>query len=195
MLHLAVLGSTKGTSLQPIIDAIASNELDAVIDIVISNKADAYIIERAKQHEINTVCIPKEGQSREEYDQELVNKLSSYPIDAVLLIGWMRILSPIFVQAHAGKIMNVHPSLLPKFAGGMDMNVHQAVLDAGEKETGCTIHLVDEGVDTGKILIQKKCSIEHNETAESLKKKVQALEGQACIELLKRYEGKVQAAE
>lgn len=195
MLHLAVLGSTKGTSLQPIIDAIASNELDAVIDIVISNKADAYIIERAKQHEINTVCIPKEGQSREEYDQELVNKLSSYPIDAVLLIGWMRILSPIFVQAHAGKIMNVHPSLLPKFAGGMDMNVHQAVLDAGEKETGCTIHLVDEGVDTGKILIQKKCSIEHNETAESLKKKVQALEGQAFIELLKRYEGKVQAAE
>jgi len=105
----------------------------------------------------------------------------------ILLIGYMRILSPTFTTKYKNKILNVHPSLLPKFAGGMDTNVHEEVLKAGEKETGCTIHLVDEGVDTGKIILQKSYQIKSADTPETLKQKVQKLEGEAFIEVIKNY--------
>ncbi len=184
-IHLAILGSTRGTNLQAIIDAIAEKKLNAYIDIVISNKADAYILERTKQHGLRVVFIDSRNKSREQFDQEVLNELKKYHIDLVLLIGYMRILSPTFVQTYRNKILNVHPSLLPAFAGGMDMNVHEEVLKSGVTETGCTIHLVDDGVDTGKILLQKKCTVEPGDTAESLKDKVQQLEGEAWIEILK----------
>lgn len=187
--RLAILGSTRGTDLQAIIDAIKSGELNASIEIVISNKKDAYILERAKQHGLTAVYVPAtKDETREQYDQKLIAKLTNYPIDLVLLIGWMRILSPVFISAYRGKILNVHPSLLPKFAGGMDLNVHKEVLKAEETETGCTIHLVDETVDGGKILLQKKCAIDPNETAENLKEKVQKLEGEAFVEVIKNWE-------
>jgi phosphoribosylglycinamide formyltransferase 1 len=187
-LSIAILGSTKGTTLQPIIDTIELQNLAARIELVVSNKCDAPILHRAKKHGIPTACVKRHGKSRLEYDTEIIARLSACPsqIDLILLIGWMRILSPLFIQAFKGRIVNVHPSLLPKFAGGMDVDVHQAVLDAGETESGCTLHLVDEGVDTGKILIQKKYTIKPNETPDSLKKNVQALEGQAFVELLSK---------
>lgn len=188
-IKLAILGSTRGTDLQAIIDAIESGELNASIEIVISNKKDAYILERAKNHNLPAVYVPaKKEETREEYDQKLINQLTNYPIDLILLIGYMRIVSPLFINAYRGKIINVHPSLLPKFAGGMDLNVHEEVLKAGEKETGCTIHLVNETVDGGKILLQKKCAIEPGETVGSLKAKVQKLEGEAFIEVIKMYQ-------
>ncbi len=187
-LHLAILGSTMGTDMQAIIDAIEKKELDAKIDIVISNKPDAYILERAKKHNLKTLFIDNKNKTREEFDEEVLVELKKYPIDLIILIGYMRILSPAFVRAFPNRILNVHPSLLPAFAGGMDMNVHEKVIKTGMKETGCTIHLVDEGVDTGKILMQKKCSVEPNDTAETLKIKVQKLEREAFVEVLKKFE-------
>lgn len=188
MLHLAVLGSTRGTDLEVILQAIKNKQLDATIDIVISNKADAYILERAKKYGVQTKYIDSTDQSREEYDHKVLRELTQYPIDLILLIGYMRILSGEFVRLYPHKIVNVHPSLLPLFAGGMDANVHEKVLKSGVKETGCTIHYVDEGIDTGEIIMQKKCLIDDNETVESLKNKVQTLEGEAFIEFLKNYE-------
>jgi phosphoribosylglycinamide formyltransferase-1 len=185
--HLAVLGSTNGTDLVAIYDAIASKKLDAVIDIVISNKPTAGILEKAKNWGLNYQYV-EPIKNREEYDQKIIAELKKYPIDLILLIGYMRILSPVFVRAFPNRIMNVHPSLLPAFAGGMDANVHEEVLKSGVKETGCTIHFVDESVDGGPIIIQKKCAVEPNETVETLKNKVQKLEGKAFIEAIQNFQ-------
>jgi len=184
MIHLAILGSTNGTDMIAIHEAIKSGSLNAQIDIVISNKKDAGILQKAKDWKVNYLFI-EQVKDRAEYDSKILEELKKYQIDLILLIGYMRILSPILINAFKGKILNVHPSLLPKFAGGMDTNVHEEVLKAGEKETGCTIHLVDEGVDTGKIILQKKCKVELDDTTETLKQKVQKLEGEAFIEVIK----------
>ena len=153
MLKLAILASTKATDMQAVIDAIEQKRLNAAISIVISNKADAYALERAKKHNINAVFIEPKGKDKETYDKEISKVLDDNKIDLILLIGYMRYLSPWFVNKYRWRVMNIHPGLLPKFAGGMDKNVHQAVLDAGEKVTGCTLHFVDEGADTGPIIL------------------------------------------
>lgn len=186
-LHIAVLGSTRGTDLQVIIDATTQGTLAVSIDIIISDKPDAYILTRARDHGIPAFFIDPKGKSRTEFDAELISVLEEYPIDAIVLIGYMRILSTQFIDRYKDRILNVHPSLLPAFSGGMDMNVHEAVLKSGIKETGCTVHLVDEGVDTGKILLQKKCAVLPNDTPESLKTRVQALEGEALVEILQIF--------
>ncbi len=111
--------------------------------------------------------------------------LQNYGVELVLLIGFMRILSVEFCQEWRDRILNVHPSLLPKYAGGMDTNVHAEVIKNGDAETGCTIHFVTEEVDAGPILSQKKCTVTPEDTVESLKTKVQALEGEAFIEAIK----------
>ena len=186
-LHLAILGSTRGTNLQAIIEAIAGKKLNAQIDVVISNKADAHILKRAEDVGIRTVFIDGTTKTREQFDQAALGILQAYPIDLVLLIGYMRILSPSFVRAYPNKILNVHPSLLPAFAGGMDLNVHEEVIKSAVTETGCTIHLVDEGVDTGKVLLQKKCVVLPSDTPETLKEKVQRLEGEAWVKVLQNF--------
>ncbi len=189
-IKLAVLGSTRGSDLQYIIDAIENGTLDASIEVVISNKEQAYILERARQHNLEAVYIPQK-ETREEFDREVMKILDEKNVGLVLLIGYMRFISPEFVDAWRNRIINVHPSLLPKFAAGMDKNVHQAVLDAGEKETGMTIHFVDEGADTGEIILQKKCAVEPGDTADTLKEKVQKLEGDGFIEVIQGFiEGK-----
>ena len=184
-IKLAILGSTRGTDMQSIIDAIKANELAASIEIVISNKSDAYILERAKKYNIKTFFIDPKGKTREKFDQKIMKELDEKQVDLILLIGYMRILSAPFVQHYKNKILNIHPSLLPTFAGGMDIDVHEKVLKSGVKETGCTVHFVDEGVDTGKILIQKTCAVEVNETVETLKAKVQKLEGEALVQTIR----------
>lgn len=186
-MKIAVLGSTRGTSLQPIIDTIERGELDASIQLAISNKTDAYILERARNCGLPALYLDSAGKTREEFDALMANELRARQIDLVLLIGWMRLLSPSFVEEWSGRVWNVHPSLLPAFAGLMDLEVHKAVLAAGARETGCTIHEVDEGTDTGPIILQKKCPVEVGDTPETLKAKVQALEGEAFIEAIKNY--------
>ena len=191
-LKLGVLASTRGTDLQAIIDAIESGRLDAEIAIVISNKKDAYALERARKHGIEELFIDPSGKTREEFDRVVSKELGARGVELIALIGYMRYLSRWFVNKYKNKIMNVHPSLLPAFAGGMDLNVHKAVLDRGCKVSGCTIHFVDEGADTGPIIIQKPASIEENETVDTLRDKVQELEKQAFVEAIQLFgEGKL----
>ncbi|MBR9699652.1 phosphoribosylglycinamide formyltransferase [Candidatus Woesearchaeota archaeon] len=190
IIKLAVLGSTSGTDLQYIIDKIEIKELDASIECVISNRQDAYILERAKKHNLEAVFIDAKGKSREEFDQEVMKLLDEKGVELVLLIGYMRFISKEFVDRWRNRVMNVHPSLLPKYAGGMDKSVHQVVLDNKEKETGMTIHFVDEGADTGPIVIQKRCEITPEETVDTLKAKVQKLEGEGFIEAINLFKDK-----
>lgn len=183
MINIAVMGSTKGTDLQPIIDAVESKKLtDVQISVVISNKKDAYILERAKKHGLEAVFIDSKDKSREDFDNEVDKILQEKKIGLVLLIGYMKIMSPGFVQKWLNKVMNIHPSLLPAFAGGMDLNVHEEILKRGCKLSGCSLIFIDEGADTGPIIIQKVCEIDNDETPDTLKAKVQKLEGDALIE-------------
>jgi formyltetrahydrofolate-dependent phosphoribosylglycinamide formyltransferase len=177
------MGSTKGTDLQPIINAIESGKLTgAKISVVISNKKDAYILERAKKHNLEAVFVDGKDKSREDFDNEVDKILEENNIDLVLLIGYMRIMSPGFVKKWLNKVMNIHPSLLPAFAGGMDLNVHEEILKRGCKVSGCSLIFIDEGADTGPVIIQKVCEIDNDETPDTLKEKVQKLEGDALIE-------------
>ncbi|MBT3300289.1 MAG: phosphoribosylglycinamide formyltransferase [Candidatus Marinimicrobia bacterium] len=185
MIKLGVIGSTNGTDLQAILDAIASGELDSDVSVVLSNRKNAYILERAENHSVPAVFISHKDKSRETFDAEMTAILKSHNVELVLLIGFMRILSTEFCQEWRDKLLNVHPSLLPKYAGGMDTNVHEEVLKNGETETGCTIHFVTDDVDGGPILVQKKCNVDSDDTIETLKTKVQELEGQAFIEAIK----------
>ena len=184
MIRLGILGSTRGTHLLSLIEAIQKKELDASIEIVISNRAEALILERAKTNQLNTKFIDAKGLSREQYDDLISKTLKLFNVELVVLIGFMRILSSAFVKEWENKIINVHPSLLPNFAGKMDLDVHRAVLHARSKETGCTVHYVTEEVDGGAAIIQKRCEVKETDTIESLKTRVQALESMALVEAI-----------
>ena len=184
MIKLGVLGSTKGTDLQAILDAIGSGELNAEVSVVLSNRKNAYILERAGNHNVPAMFISHKEKSREEFDYEMTSILKNHNVDLLLLIGFMRILSAEFCREWQDRLLNVHPSLLPKYAGGMDTNVHEEVIKNGDTETGCTIHFVTDEVDGGPILIQKKCNVDAGDTVETLKTKVQELEGRAFIEAI-----------
>jgi len=121
---------------------------------------------------------------RTEFDAQVTKTLAEHNVDFVLLIGYMRILSDAFVERWVDRTLNVHPSLLPEFAGGMDLNVHQEVIDAKKEKTGCTIHLVTSEVDGGPIVVQKSCPVLSTDDADTLKARVQALEGPAFVEAI-----------
>ncbi|MDG1153630.1 MAG: phosphoribosylglycinamide formyltransferase [Alphaproteobacteria bacterium] len=189
-LNIAIIGSTKGTSSQQIIDAVKGDEIDAKISFIISDKQDSGILERAKKYDINGVFLPVNGLSRSEYDNKLNEQLKNESIDIIILIGYMRILSDEFVKKWNKKLINIHPSLLPKFAGGINNNVHKSVLDANEKTTGCSVHYVSEVIDGGEIILQKSCDVLDTDNVETLKKKVQELESQALLEVVKNWKRK-----
>ena len=184
MIKLGVICSTNGTDLQVILDAIGSGKLNAEVSVVLSNQKNAYILERAKNHNVPVVFTSHKGRSRKEFDAKLTAVLQKHGVNLVLLIGFMRILSAEFCRRWQDRLLNVHPSLLPKYAGGLDTNVHEEVLKNGDAETGCTIHFVTDEVDGGPILIQKECNVEAHDTVETLKTKVQKLEGEAFIEAI-----------
>jgi phosphoribosylglycinamide formyltransferase-1 len=190
MIKLGVLGSTKGTDLQAIINAINSGGLKAQVSVVISDRSKSYILERARLNQIPSFFVSAKNKTRSQFDYQITKLLIKEKIELVLLIGFMRILSTEFCQRWHKKIINVHPSLLPKYSGGMDTNVHSQVLRNNDHETGCTIHFVTEEVDSGPILVQKKCSINKKDTISSLKEKVQKLEGEAFIEAIKTLSNK-----
>lgn len=178
--------------MQAIIDAIENKQLSAVISVVISNKKEAYALERAKKHNLQAIFIDSKGKEREDFDKEVDKILEEKNVDLILLIGYMRILSSWFVNKWKNLVMNIHPSLLPAFAGGMDKNVHEEVLKAGVEVTGCTLHFVDESVDGGPIIMQKEVNVEVGETVDSLKEKVQKAEGEVFVEALQLYnEGRI----
>ena len=184
MIRLGVLGSTKGTDLKAILSAINNKKLAAEVSVVISNREKAYILTRAKNHKVPSFFLSHKNKSREDFDRGVTTILKQYNVKLVLLIGFMRILSAEFCQAWRDRVLNVHPSLLPKYAGGMDINVHEEVLKNGDHETGCTIHFVTETLDGGPVLVQKRCTVETDDTIVTLKSKVQGLEGRAFIEAI-----------
>lgn len=174
---IAILSSTNGTNLQSFIDARDRGELEGIeICCLITDKAMCGAADKARQAKIKVYFIDPTPVDRKTYDQSVTDTLAYFDVDLVVLGGYMKILGASVLEKFAGKIINVHPSLLPKFSGGMNMNVHQAVLDAGEKETGMTIHYVNEVLDGGQIILQKKVTVEPGDTAQTLKEKVQALE-------------------
>ena len=188
MIRLGVLGSTNGTDLQVILESVKAKKINAIVNVVISNKKNAYILKRGQNHGLPSIFINHNDKKRESFDSELTSTLEKYNVELILLIGFMRILSSNFCKRWRHKIINVHPSLLPKYSGGMDMNIHEQVIKNGDKESGCTIHFVTEELDKGPILIQKKCKVNTNEAPETLKVKVQRLEGIAFIEAINQIE-------
>ena len=186
-MKLAVLGSTNGTDLDAIIAAIKNQEIDASIEVVISNVKSSGILAKAKKYYIDYYYISHKNKKRDVFDLEMSQILELKKVDLILLIGFMRILSSSFIDRWAGRIINVHPSLLPKYAGGMNEMVHESVLRAGDKETGCTIHLVTKEVDGGPILLQLSCPVEASDTVGDLKNKVQKLEGRAFVNVIKNW--------
>ncbi len=190
-LSIAVLASTKGTDMQAIIDEIEAGRLDAKIACIIADR-QCYALERAQKHGIEAVCLDPAGKSREEFDRLAVAELEKRNVQLVLLIGYMRILSPYFTGKFRNRIMNIHPSLLPAFGGGMDKDVHQSVLNYGCKITGCTLHFVTELVDAGPVIFQKAVEVEENDTSDTLKEKVQKAEQEILIKAIRLFgEGKI----
>ena len=176
MLKIAVLVSGGGTNLQAIIDNIEQGRItNSMISVVISNKKDAYAIERAKNHGISSEVIsPKNFNNREEFNRTLLDTINQYKVDLIVLAGYLVILPEILIQAYTNRIINIHPSLIPSFCGPgyYGLKVHEAVLERGVKITGATAHFVDEGTDTGPIILQRCVEVMENDTPEILQRRV-----------------------
>src|SRR5688572_12698856 len=163
---IGVLISGSGTNLQAIIDAIEAGKLDAKIAVVLSNKADAQGLARARQHGISTEILNhKNFSSRETYDEAVVSLLRGRGVELVILAGFMRLLSPVFVKAYSNRIMNIHPALLPSFPG---LHVQKGAVDHGVRFSGCTVHFVNEECDEGPIIIQAVVPVFPDDTEETL---------------------------
>ncbi|MCG7546122.1 phosphoribosylglycinamide formyltransferase [Pseudoalteromonas sp. MM17-2] len=172
--RLVVLISGSGSNLQAIIDACAAGNVPAEVCAVISNKADAYGLERARNSGIRAEVLDhKAFASRDEYDVALGELIDSFSPDCVVLAGFMRILTPSLVQKFKGKMLNIHPSLLPKYQG---LNTHQRALDANDKVHGVSVHFVTEELDGGPVIVQAQVPIENGDTAQTLAQKVHAQE-------------------
>ncbi|MBT3865211.1 phosphoribosylglycinamide formyltransferase [Candidatus Peregrinibacteria bacterium] len=187
--RIAVLASTNGTDLQAIIDEMKAGKMPGIeLTCIISNKKSCYALERARNQGYKAIFVNPRDRTREEFDEKVAEILRKYEVDLVVLVGYMRILSEQFVKKFPQKIINVHPALIPKFCGAdfFGTSVHEAVLAAGEKETGMTIHYVDEGCDTGEIILQKTCLVSPDDTPDTLKTKVQALEKQYYPEVIRQ---------
>lgn len=176
MLKIAVLVSGGGTNLQAIIDAIDAGTItNAKIDVVISNNPGVYALERAKNAGIEALCLsPKEFESREKFNDVLTQTIIDRGIDLVVLAGFLVIIPPQLIKAYKNRIINIHPSLIPSFCGTgfYGLKVHEEALKRGVKVTGATCHFVDEGTDTGPIILQKAVYVEPDDTPKSLQQRV-----------------------
>jgi phosphoribosylglycinamide formyltransferase-1 len=176
MLKIAVCVSGGGTNLQAIIDAIDSGMVtNTEITAVISNNADAYALERAKKHGIEAVCVsPKQYGSRGAFNRAFLETLDSYHVDLVVLAGFLVVIPPEVIAKYQNRIINIHPSLIPSFCGTgfYGLHVHEGVLARGVKVTGATVHFVDEGTDTGPIILQKAVEVREDDTPEVLQRRV-----------------------
>ena len=168
MTKLAVLCSGRGTDLQSIIDAIKAGTLQAEISIVITDKPNVKALERAEVAGIKNICVDRKlFGTRADFEAELLKNLAG--IDLVVLAGFMRILSPEFVRKFTGRLMNIHPSLLPSFKGA---HAHRDALEYGVKVSGCTVHFVDEGTDSGPIILQAAVEVKDDDTEETLSARI-----------------------
>ena len=185
---LAVLVSGRGSNLQAIIDSIDREELDAHLSIVISNTKDAMALKRAEKHGIKTIFIdPSTYLNSKEYDKALVLKLKEFSIDLICLAGYMRILGEEVIQTFEKKIINIHPSLLPAFPG---LNAQKQAINHGVKFSGCTVHFVDSGVDSGPIILQTVVPVYDNDDEKSLSKRILEQEHYLYPKAIKMIQGK-----
>ena len=172
----AILISGSGTNLQAFIDAVAAGDLDLDLCVVFSNKPDAFGLERATKAGIPTACIEHcDFPDRESFDRAVIAELDRFNPELLILAGFMRILSPAFVEHYEGRILNIHPALLPKYPG---LNTHQRALDAGDEWHGSTVHFVTAELDAGPRILQGRLRIDPSETADALQTRVQAIEHQ-----------------
>lgn len=173
---MAVLVSGGGTNLQAIIDAVETGTIsNTKIEVVISNNKNAYALERARQKGIEALCIsPKDYESRAEFNKEFLEKLNTYEVDLVVLAGFLVVIPEEMIAKYRNRIINIHPSLIPSFCGTgyYGLKVHEAALARGVKLTGATVHFVDEGTDTGPIILQKAVAVEPEDTPEILQRRV-----------------------
>jgi phosphoribosylglycinamide formyltransferase-1 len=190
---LGVLVSGNGTNLQAILDAIAAGRIDARVAIVISNKAGVPALGRAARAGVPQAVISHRDQpSREAFDGELVRALREAGAEWVVLAGFMRVLTPVFLDAYAGRIVNVHPALLPAFPG---VNAQRQALDHGVRISGCTVHFVDAGVDTGPIIAQRAVPVLPGDDEATLSERIHAVEHELLVEVLSDIAGgKISAA-
>lgn len=176
MLNVVVLVSGGGTNLQAIIDAVESGQItNTKIAGVISNNQNAYALERAKKHGIPSLCIsPKQFASREEFNEQFLEKVNELHPDLIVLAGFLVVIPPAMIETYRNRIINIHPSLIPSFCGTgfYGLKVHEAALARGVKVVGATVHFVDEGTDTGPIILQKAVEVEAGDTPEVLQRRV-----------------------
>lgn len=176
MLKIAVLVSGGGTNLQAVMDAIDDQTItNTKIEVVISNNKNAYALERAVKKGIPNLCIsPKDFADRAEFNRAFLEKLNSYHVDLVVLAGFLVVIPPEMIAEYKNKIINIHPSLIPSFCGTgyYGLKVHEGVLERGVKVTGATVHFVDEGTDTGPIILQKAVEVQSDDTPEILQRRV-----------------------
>ena len=176
MLRTGIMVSGGGTNLQAILDAVDSGKItDTEISVVISNNPGAYALERARTHGIEAVCIsPKEFESREAFNKAFIEKVDKYKLDLIVLAGFLVKIPEAMVKKYEGRIINIHPSLIPSFCGVgyYGLKVHEEALRRGVKVTGATVHYVDGGMDTGPIILQKAVEVEKGDTPEILQRRV-----------------------
>ena len=176
MLRVGVMVSGGGTNLQAIIDSVNIGTItNASIEVVVSNNYNAYALERAKNSGIEAVCVsPKDYAERSQYNEELIKTLDSYKLDLIVLAGCMVVLPKELIEKYRNRIINIHPALIPSFCGKgfYGLHVHEKVLERGVKLTGATVHFVDEGTDTGPIILQKAVEVKYGDTPEVLQKRV-----------------------
>ena len=176
MLKIAVCVSGGGTNLQALLDAVDSGVItDTKISVVISNNKNAYALERAAKAGIESLCIsPKDFHNREEFNREFLRKLNTYQVDLVVLAGFLVVIPPEMISQYKNRIINIHPSLIPSFCGKgyYGLKVHEGVLNRGVKITGATVHFVDEGMDSGPIILQNAVEVLPGDTPKSLQRRV-----------------------
>lgn len=174
MFKIAVLISGNGSNLEAIINACKDNIINGSVDIVISNNPDAYGLQRAKNHSLDYKIIDNNKfEAREDFDRALVEELKYSNPDLIVLAGFMRILTPVVIEAFKNKIINIHPSLLPKYPG---LDTHNSVIKNGDLKHGVTIHFVNEVLDGGQIIAQGELSVDPNETEKQLKRRIHSIE-------------------
>jgi len=183
-MKIGILISGRGSNMAAITEAVQSGVIpDSEIAVVISDKSKAPGLQKARDLGVETVAIPRRKRSREEHDEEIVSELQKHGVELVCLAGYMRLLSPYFVKAYRNWILNIHPSLLPSFKG---LDAHEQAIEYGVKISGCTVHFVDEHLDHGAIILQQAVEVNHDDTAETLSKRIIKYEHESYIEAVRR---------
>jgi len=192
-MKIGILISGRGSNMVALVDAVKSGEMpNSEVAVVISDKKDAAGLEKARTRGVRALVIERKGLSREEHDAQIVAELKDRGVELVCLAGYMRLLSPLFVRAFPNRIVNIHPSLLPAYPG---LNVHERVLAAGEARSGCTVHYVDEGLDSGPVILQREVPVLAGDTPETLAARILEQEHSLYVEAIKKLAGNTSASD